>query len=75
MSLTSRLNVLPFEDLDARGEVLTEIFGQPIPGSLCLLPPFCCDYGLGASFGDRVFTNQGCFFLDYGGASRSVTAS
>src|SRR5207342_3503496 len=26
-----------------------------------------CDYGLGASFGERVFINQGCFFLDFGG--------
>jgi acetyltransferase-like isoleucine patch superfamily enzyme len=67
MSLTSRLNVLPFEDLDARRKVLTEIFGRPMPDSLSILPPFYCDYGLGASFGERVFVNQGCFFLDFGG--------
>jgi acetyltransferase-like isoleucine patch superfamily enzyme len=67
MNLTSRLNVLPFDDLDARRTVLTEIFGGPIPDSLSILPPFYCDYGLGASFGERVFINQGCFFLDYGG--------
>ncbi|NYF57916.1 sugar O-acetyltransferase [Micromonospora purpureochromogenes] len=67
MNLTSRLNVLPFDDLDARRTVLTEIFGEPIPDSLSILPPFYCDYGLGASFGERVFINQGCFFLDYGG--------
>lgn len=67
MNLTSRLNGLPFGDLEARRTVLTEIFGQPIPGSLSILPPFYCDYGLGASFGERVFINQGCFFLDYGG--------
>jgi acetyltransferase-like isoleucine patch superfamily enzyme len=67
MSLTARLNMLPFDDLDARRTVLTEIFGEPIPDSLSILPPFYCDYGLGASFGERVFINQGCFFLDYGG--------
>jgi acetyltransferase-like isoleucine patch superfamily enzyme len=67
MNLTSRLNVLPFEELDARKGLLTEIFGRPIPDSLSVLPPFYCDYGLGASFGERVFINQGCFFLDYGG--------
>jgi acetyltransferase-like isoleucine patch superfamily enzyme len=61
------LNLLPFEDLDARRRVLTEIFGRPIPNSLTVQPPFCCDYGLGTSFGERVFINQGCFFLDYGG--------
>ena len=73
MTLTSRLNMLPFDDLEARRTVLTEIFGQQIPDSLSILPPFYCDYGLGASFGERVFINQGCFFLDFG-ASRSVTA-
>jgi acetyltransferase-like isoleucine patch superfamily enzyme len=67
MTLTSRLNALPFDDLDARRSVLTEIFGSPIPDSLSILPPFYCDYGLGASFGERVFINQGCFFLDFGG--------
>nr|WP_106330523.1 sugar O-acetyltransferase [Actinoplanes italicus] len=67
MNLTSRLNLLPFDDLDARRTVLTEIFGRPIPDSLSILPPFHCDYGLGASFGERVFINQGCYFLDFGG--------
>lgn len=67
MSLTARLNVVPFDDLDARKSLLSEIFGQPIPDSLSILPPFYCDYGLGATFGDRVFINQGCFFLDLGG--------
>ncbi|BBH68580.1 acetyltransferase [Actinoplanes sp. OR16] len=68
MALSARLNTLPFDDLDARRSVLTEIFGGgPIPESLSILPPFHCDYGLHATFGDRVFINQGCFFLDYGG--------
>ena len=67
MSLTSRLNALPFDDLAGRTALLTEIFGQPVPESLSILPPFYCDYGLGASFGDRVFINQGCYFLDLGG--------
>ncbi|MEU8002221.1 sugar O-acetyltransferase [Catellatospora sp. NPDC049111] len=67
MGLTARLNLLPFDDLDARRAVLTEIFGGPVPDSLSILPPFYCDYGLGASFGERVFINQGCYFLDFGG--------
>ncbi|OJF09903.1 transferase [Couchioplanes caeruleus subsp. caeruleus] len=67
MKLTSRLNMLPFDDLDARRTMLTEIFGRPVPDSLSILPPFHCDYGLGATFGERVFINQGCFFLDFGG--------
>src|SRR5215831_171966 len=67
MTLTSRLNLLPFDDLDARRGLLGEIFGGPVPESLSILPPFYCDYGLGASFGERVFINQGCFLLDFGG--------
>jgi acetyltransferase-like isoleucine patch superfamily enzyme len=67
MSLSARLNALPFEDLEARTALLSEIFGRPVPDSLSILPPFYCDYGLGASFGERVFINQGCFFLDLGG--------
>lgn len=67
MSLSARLNAQAFDDLDARRATLTEIFGGPVPDSLTVLPPFFCDYGLGASFGDKVFINQGCYFLDFGG--------
>ena len=67
MTLSARLNALPFDDLAGRRSLLTEIFGRPVPDSLTILPPFHCDYGLGASFGERVFINQECFFLDYGG--------
>ncbi len=65
--LTARLNALPFEDLTGRRALLAEIFGGPVPESLTVLPPFYCDHGLGASFGERVFVNQGCFLLDFGG--------
>ena len=67
MGLTSRLNLLPFDALDARRALLVEIFGQDVPESLVILPPFYCDYGLGATFGEKVFINQGCYFLDLGG--------
>ncbi|GLY08105.1 sugar O-acetyltransferase [Actinoplanes sp. NBRC 101535] len=67
MTLSARLNALPFDDLPARRALLTEIFGGPVPESLSVLPPFHCDYGLNATFGERVFINQGCYFLDFGG--------
>lgn len=67
MTLTARLNALPFDDLDGRRALLDEIFGRPVPDSLTVLPPFFCDHGLGTSFGKRVFVNQGCWFLDLGG--------
>lgn len=69
MDLTSRLNVLPFSDLDARNALLGEIFGTPLPETVTVYPPFYCDYGLGVAFGERVFVNQGCWFLDFGGIS------
>ncbi|MGO4257362.1 sugar O-acetyltransferase [Marmoricola sp. RAF53] len=67
MALTARLNALPFDDLDGRRKLFTEIFGGPVPDSLSILPPFYCDHGLGATFGEQVFINQGCSFLDLGG--------
>ena len=67
MTLSARLNALPFDDVAARRPVLEEIFGGPMPESLSILPPFHCDYGLHASFGEKVFINQGCYFLDFGG--------
>ena len=67
MELTARLNLLPFDDLERRTALLSEIFGGPVPESLSILPPFHCDHGLGASFGERVFINQGCYCLDLGG--------
>ena len=67
MDLTSRLNVLPFNDLDARNALLGEILGRPVPEAVTIYPPFYCDYGLNIEFGERVFVNQGCYFLDFGG--------
>ncbi|TNC51392.1 sugar O-acetyltransferase [Mumia zhuanghuii] len=69
MDLTSRLNVLRHSDVDARNALLGEIFGKPLPDSVAIYPPFFCDYGLGTAFGERVFINQGCSFLDLGGIS------
>jgi acetyltransferase-like isoleucine patch superfamily enzyme len=67
MELTSRLNVLPFSDLAGREALLSEILGRPMPQTLTIYPPFYCDYGLNIAVGERVFVNQGCFFLDLGG--------
>jgi acetyltransferase-like isoleucine patch superfamily enzyme len=69
MDLTSRLNVLPFSDLDARNSLLGEVLGRPVPDTVTIYPPFYCDYGLHIELGDRVFVNQGCYFLDFGGIS------
>jgi len=69
MELTSRLNALPFADLERRTTLLGEILGRPLPESVTIYPPFYCDHGLGIELGERVFVNQGCYFLDLGGIS------
>lgn len=69
MGLTSRLNLLPFDDLDGRKALLGEILGRPLPGTATIYPPFFCDHGLGIELGEQVFVNQGCHFSDLGGIS------
>ncbi|MEV7190982.1 sugar O-acetyltransferase [Streptomyces sp. NPDC093510] len=66
-TLTSRLNVLPFDDKAGRKALLSEILGRPVPDSVTVYPPFYSDHGLGIEFGEHVFVNQGCTFLDQGG--------
>ncbi|WP_017624964.1 sugar O-acetyltransferase [Nocardiopsis chromatogenes] len=67
-TLTARLNALPYEDKAARRALLSEITGRPVPDSVTVYPPFYSHYGLGIDFGERVFVNQGCTFMDYTGA-------
>lgn len=65
--LTSRLNVLPFDDEAGKAQLLARILGEPLPPSVSIYPPFYTDNGLGLEFGERVFINQNCTFLDYAG--------
>ncbi|MFI8199481.1 DapH/DapD/GlmU-related protein [Streptomyces sp. NPDC085942] len=64
---TSRLNVLPFSDTEGRAELLSVVFGGSLPESVTIYPPFFTEYGLGTTFGENVFVNQGCTFMDKGG--------
>ncbi|MEV6756917.1 sugar O-acetyltransferase [Streptomyces sp. NPDC051214] len=66
-TLTSRLNVLPFDDKVTRAALLSEIIGKPVPESVTVYPPFYTDHGLRIEFGEHVFVNQSCTFLDQGG--------
>ncbi|MFP3118891.1 DapH/DapD/GlmU-related protein [Streptomyces sp. Iso 434] len=66
-ALTSRLNVLPFDDEAGRAVLLTEILGRPLPATATVYPPFYTDYGLRIDVGEHVFVNQGCTFFDQGG--------
>jgi acetyltransferase-like isoleucine patch superfamily enzyme len=65
--LTSRLNVLPFDDEDGRARLFEQILGRPLPPRVTIYPPFFTDHGLNLDLGERVFVNQNCTFLDYAG--------
>jgi acetyltransferase-like isoleucine patch superfamily enzyme len=67
MELTSRLNVLPFSDVDSRNALLGELLGKPLPDRAIIHPPFYCTYGLGTELGERTSVGQACSFLDLGG--------
>ncbi len=66
-ALTSRLNVLPFDDEDGKARLLEQILGRPLPLRTTIYPPFFTDHGLHLDLGERVFVNQNCTFLDYAG--------
>ncbi|MFE6776363.1 DapH/DapD/GlmU-related protein [Streptomyces sp. NPDC057702] len=65
--LTSRLNVLPFDDEAGKAELFTRILGKPLPEGVTIYPPFYTDHGLHLDLAERVFINQNCTFLDYAG--------
>lgn len=65
--LTSRLNVLPFEDEQGKAALFEQLFGRPLPAGVTIYPPFYTDHGLHLDLAERVFINQGCTFLDYAG--------
>jgi acetyltransferase-like isoleucine patch superfamily enzyme len=65
--LTSRLNLLPFDDEAGRAALLEQILGGPLPPRVTIYPPFYTDHGLRLELAERVFINQGCTFLDYAG--------
>ncbi|NUS74467.1 MAG: sugar O-acetyltransferase [Corynebacteriales bacterium] len=65
--LTSRLNVLPFDDEAGKSTLLEQILGAPLPSRVTIYPPFYTDHGLNLELAERVFINQNCTFLDYAG--------
>ncbi|WP_304608760.1 sugar O-acetyltransferase [Glycomyces amatae] len=65
--LTSRLNVLPFDDEAGKAELFEQLLGRPLPERVTIYPPFYTDHGLNLDLAERVFINQNCTFLDYAG--------
>ncbi|MBW8870950.1 MAG: sugar O-acetyltransferase [Leifsonia sp.] len=66
-ALTSRLNVLPFDDDAGKAALFEQILGAPLPQRTTIYPPFFTDHGRNLHLADRVFINQNCTFLDYAG--------
>lgn len=52
--LTSRLNVLPFEDEAGKAELFEQILGRPLPTRVTIYPPFYTDHGLHLDLVERV---------------------
>ncbi|GAB6939190.1 sugar O-acetyltransferase [Isoptericola variabilis] len=65
--LTSRLNVLPFDDDAGKAALFEQLLGRPLPPRTTIYPPFYTDHGLHLDLAERVFVNQNCTFLDYAG--------
>lgn len=64
---TSRLNLLPFSDTERRAQLLSLVFGASLPATVTIYPPFFTECGLNTTFGENVFVNQCCTFMDRGG--------
>lgn len=65
--ITSRLNVLPFDDDAGKAALFEQLLGHPLPPRTTIYPPFYTDHGLHLDLAERVFVNQNCTFLDYAG--------
>ena len=66
-ALTTRLNLLPFDDAEGKATLVEQILGRSLPPRSTIHPPFFTDHGLRLEIADRVFINQNCTFLDYAG--------
>ena len=61
--LTGRLNASRTDDESLRQSLVKRLLGR-CGDSVWIEPPFYCDYGVHISFGDRVYLNFNCVFLD-----------
>ena len=57
---------LPYDDFDARNELLGRILGG-MGNGVHIEPPFWCDYGRYIHIGDNFYANHGLVILDAGG--------
>jgi maltose O-acetyltransferase len=57
------LNVTRESEIDARRQILRDLFGAG-GETVWMQPPFYCDYGRNIELGERVFFNFNCIVLD-----------
>lgn len=68
MKITGQLNAEYHTPEEVR-DLLSTLFGKPVPASLRVFPPFYTDFGKNISVGERVFINSCCHFQDQGGVT------
>ncbi|HAX73748.1 MAG TPA: acetyltransferase [Firmicutes bacterium] len=66
LKLTAELNSKYHTPAEMR-EILSRLFGKPVPETLSIFPPFHTDCGKNMTIGNDVFINSGCHFQDQGG--------
>ena len=66
--ITSRLNSAYHSPEEIRN-ILSELFGRPVPSTLRVFPPFYTDFGKNIEVGENVFINACCHFQDHGGVT------
>ena len=66
--ITFKLNTCYHTPEEVRN-ILSELFGKPVPSTLRVFPPFYTDFGKNIEVGEGVFINACCHFQDHGGVT------
>ncbi len=66
--ITFKLNACYHTPEEVRN-ILSELFGKPVPSTLRVFPPFYTDFGKNIHVGEDVFINACCHFQDHGGVT------
>lgn len=64
--ITGKLNS-SYHDENQTRDILSELTGETIDKTTCVIAPFYTDFGQFTRFGKNVFVNFGCSFMDRGG--------
>lgn len=62
-TLCAKFNNMPYEEIDARFEILKKIIGKA-KGKFWIEPSFWCDYGYNITLGENFYSNHNLVILD-----------